>query len=1029
MSVEIVDVINESDQVIGQKSRLEVTSADKLRYVQIYLFDETGKIIDESPEFIKVFYNKDELVSKPGDKVSVKLFKFRKRTWASLTGKPIAVKIPLRELISYHLPGKMRIALYLLLKAYGKSGFKKISGFQAMFLYMKKSFNTIEESLIRGDYSHKLLEKEKNNALDLIVKCCADSSKSKFKRPKKKQAQNTNNKSIANEIIINDVEEEDGSGSEQFHDLSGIKIPPELAAIIGDSLKQTIGLISEDIGRVDINGLMRRRQQMQINSGEKLRKKIAEIPNNWYRNQTLFFNAALMDLLLQTAQNNLGIVVQKVMSKIKDTYHQNVLENLEKDHNRLQEFVTQINEDPFAEFKNSRTDWGYARDKVFYKEINDKLLVDIKETINLFPDSIEIMGEPRPGKGKRSLDLFEEKQYEKVESISISLNRLLNYLIQTHLSEPIRQQLNTVPEKFEKTISIADDVIRLISFSLNNPDRDFSTNGTSGGGQLIDEKSKGESKESQEEGDLKTSIIDFVNEGDARIKNEISRTKEQKRRTLNKISDALNKTIDSLEPDVIIASAGNLKDYIKKSKKRRSVSDWIKEVKPGLRKKTAKIWYRKSESLLAARKLSISSGRLSISAALWKGDEDEGELRLDEFLNIVEDVSPNHKVLDNLPFYYRQLFLGKQNVDRAFWTGRKQALADAKKAILRFRRGLTRDDMFSVGGLLILGEQNSGKTYLSQYISGRYFNKKKIIQINAPDSGSIDINVFGNAVKRAINTEEALTDGANLKSLKDVEKDSVFIFNDLELWWERSNEGAKVVEQIADIINKYGGKFFFIVNANIHSFRYINKIIPFSNSFQKMLDCEPFNAEELKDIILFRHKSTGIKYRLNKRREDDVSGWRQARLFSKHFNYSKGNVGVALNSWVNSIKIVSLSERSADLSVSKGTGIVHIIEPKTPNLNRLKYMSTDWMLILIQFILHKRITLSKLIRISAINSDKISNHIDSLVRARVIVLFTVGKNRLRNENLKESQEMEPVYELNPFLRPHIVNDMVERGVL
>lgn len=45
MSLEIVDVINENDQVIGQKSRLEVTSADKLRYVQVYLFDETGKMI------------------------------------------------------------------------------------------------------------------------------------------------------------------------------------------------------------------------------------------------------------------------------------------------------------------------------------------------------------------------------------------------------------------------------------------------------------------------------------------------------------------------------------------------------------------------------------------------------------------------------------------------------------------------------------------------------------------------------------------------------------------------------------------------------------------------------------------------------------------------------------------------------------------------------------------------------------------------------------------------------------------------
>jgi hypothetical protein len=337
--------------------------------------------------------------------------------------------------------------------------------------------------------------------------------------------------------------------------------------------------------------------------------------------------------------------------------------------------------------------------------------------------------------------------------------------------------------------------------------------------------------------------------------------------------------------------------------------------------------------------------------------------------------------------------------------------------------------MFSVGSLLILGEQNSGKTYLSQYIAGKYFNKRKIFQINPPNSGSIDISVFGETIKSAINTEEALKEGNKLKTLKDLEKDSVFIINDLELWWERCNDGAKVIEKISELINKYGCKFFFIVNTNIHSFRYMNKITPLSNSFQKILECDPFNAEELKDIILFRHKSTGIKYRLNNRREDDVSGWRQARLFSKHFNYSKGNVGVALNSWVNSIKIVSMSDKSEDLSISKGTGVVHIVEPKTPNLSRLKYMNPDWMIMVVQFILHKRLTLSKLVRITSMNAKQIESQLDNLIRADVIVIRTAGNPKLKDEKVEEEIKPESVYELNVFIRPFIVNDLVERGVL
>ena len=413
-----------------------------------WVFSETRKIIEESPEYIKVFYSQDELVSMPGDKVSVKIFKFRKRTWASLTGKPIAVKIPLRELIAYHLPGKLRLALYVLLKTYGKSGFKQISGLQAMFYYMKKSFVTIEESLIRGDFSHELLQKEKRNALNLIAIGQKESSNGRTNSADDELTSNSEDKSLPDEAAESALANEVSDHKEQYNDLDKIKLPIEESAIIGRSLKNTIGLISEDIGRADIIGLMRRRKQMQINSGEKLHKKIAEIPDNWYRNQTLFLSAALMDLLLQSAQNQLGIIVQKVMSKLRDTFNQNVLENLERDHNKLKEFAEKISVDPFAEFITGRTDWGYARDKVFYKELNDKLLADIKETINLFPDTIEIMGEPRPVKGKKSLDLFEEKQYEKVESISISLNRLLNYLIQTHLSEPIRSSRSILSPTF-----------------------------------------------------------------------------------------------------------------------------------------------------------------------------------------------------------------------------------------------------------------------------------------------------------------------------------------------------------------------------------------------------------------------------------------------------------------------------------------------------------------------------------------------------------------------------------------------------
>ena len=999
---------------------------DVLKEGHEWIFREVSKIIEDSPDFIKVYYNTKELVGAPGDKVAAKFFKFRKRTWASLTRRPITVKIPLKELLTFHLPGKLRIALYNLLKSYGKSGFRRISGYQAVFAYMKESFKEVEESLIRGDFSHELLEREKVKALDLIKRALMERSNGRPESSGREEPKIQDTAQLAN--AAEDSANEDGT---QPHDLFDAVIeydlPANLKTVVEDALTRTTVLVKADLNRPDINGLMSRRKQMQLNTGEKLRKKIAEVPDVWYRNQTLFFSGALLDLMLQTAQVQLSAVVQKVMSKVQDNFDNNVLDNLDREHKQLVEFSALIKDDPFVEFKSIRSDWGYARDKVFYKEINEKLLADVKETLSIFPETIEVMGESQPAMGKKGLDQFEGRQFEKADSLSISLNRLVNYLILTHLSEPVRLLLSGIPLKLEKTITVAEDVTRLISFSLNNPDRDFT-----GGGSVAREDTEtdqsGKPATPRKE-DLQKSIIDFVNEGDSRIQKELAKVREQKKAALIELPEALRKTVASLEPDQIISSAGNLKEYIRKTKKRRSLLDRFRSIKPGLRNKIAKIWYRRSESLLAARKLSLSSGKLSISAALWKADEEDGELRLDELLTIIEGVSPDLQVLDKLPFYYRQLFLGKQNVDRAFWTGRGMILLEARKAIHRFRQSLVRQDSLSMGGLLILGEQNAGKTYLSQYIAGKYFNKRKIYQVDPPDAGSTDINVFGKAIQKVINDREELASGGNTRTLKDVGKDSVFIFNDIELWWERSKDGLHVIEQMLKIVNEYGGRLFFIFNGNIHSFRYINRLTNFSDSFQKMLECEPFSAEELKDIILFRHKSTGIRYRLSNTREDDISGWRQARLFSRHFNFSKGNVGVSLNAWISNIHTVNLSDKAADLSVSKGTGLVQIIEPRQPNLDRLRFMNPDWLLIILQFVLHKRMTMEKLRRVSHLPLETVTGQVNLLRRAGVLVYSSSVRSKPQNNEGGSDAGEEVVYELNQFLRPHLVNNLVERGVL
>ena len=725
--------------------------------------------------------------------------------------------------------------------------------------------------------------------------------------------------------------------------------------------------------------LMNRRRQIPKPAG-KLKKRTDEIPGLWYKNQTLFFNAALMDLLLLSVQNRLGTIIQKVVSEIDQTVENKVLSNLKKQNEHLTAFAEELRTDPSVDFKPVQANWENAKDALYYKEIIDKATGDIKDAVGMFPETIEIMGEARPKTGKKSLVNFENKQFDKIDIVSISLNRLVNYLIQANLVEPLRQQLNEVPRKLRKTINIAEDVVWLISFSLNNPEPDLSGLSQTGSGAQRNNHND---------------VIEFINEGNVRIKDELAKTKELKKRVFSSVNDCLNITVETLQPDRIILSAGNLKHYIKKSKPRvfGTITERVKMLKTHIRRRFMKIWYRRSEGVLAARKLSPIYRGASWSRAL--GSRDNGT-QIDELLNILDAVSPNPQVLESLPFYYKQLFLGKQKVDKAFWRGRKKALADAERTVKRFKNGLS-------GGLLITGEQNSGKTYLSQYIANKFFDKQRVYQINPPESGSTEVSVFKEALQREW--------GGNA-----IPQNSVIIINDLELWWERSENGFDIVNTITDMLSDDNKTWFLIINVNIHSFRFMNKMKSIDGYFLNIIECEPFNAEELRDIILFRHRSTALKFELNGSNEDDLSAWGQARLFSRYLDYSRGNVGVALQAWISNV------EGFED-------GKLIIKKPRPHYAPELKYLNPDWMLLIVQFVLHRRLTIERLNRITKVNTTDLQKQVNTLIRAGILTARPSPPPPEADPSLAEGGAAAVVYELNPFMRPHLVNELVDKGVL
>ncbi|MCB0288585.1 MAG: hypothetical protein KDE57_18165, partial [Calditrichaeota bacterium] len=157
------------------------------------------------------------------------------------------------------------------------------------------------------------------------------------------------------------------------------------------------------------------------------------------------------------------------------------------------------------------------------------------------------------------------------------------------------------------------------------------------------------------------------------------------------IDQQRNATFEKLNPYIAVRDAGKIGQYIRAEESRKvlsGVDEGKQRVKNIINNMLVRLLYRRSEGVLLARKL-------------WETGEQYSAAPVERLLSLVESVSPQPEILENLPLFYRQLFLAKQAIGNEFWVGRQKALAQASQILKRYQAGYS-------GAMLVLGERNSG---------------------------------------------------------------------------------------------------------------------------------------------------------------------------------------------------------------------------------------------------------------------------------------------------------------------------------
>jgi len=532
-----------------------------------------------------------------------------------------------------------------------------------------------------------------------------------------------------------------------------------------------------------------------------------------------------------------------------------------------------------------------------------------------------VAGEP----GSQSPNQYEEKEVEPA--------RIAAYYLETRINEPLTARIVAIEDELRQSIVDMREANSLLWFRLENWQKDT---------DIV-----------HSEWEMKNFLEKLTAQLEGWHKLALQRSEELQQEVLSVTSTA----VSPLYSHVIIQSEEKILSLMRAQKGRRF------GVK--LNKRFSK-WKSKVNMLIVNLLYSSSDGLLLARKYLRK--EEQATTGIQQIMDVVDKQRPNRKTITRIPAFYRTLFSSKSLINEDFLVPMAEEMTVFQNALKRHREGLG-------GALMVTGVYGSGKSTLIRFATKRYFKKDRIFTIT-PTIGDVTLENWRGAL------QQSLGGGINNDDIFEVLPiDSVVIIDDLELWWERLNEGYQIIDEIFRLVSKFGGKVMFVLGCNQFAFKQMGSTIPFHNHLIARIECKPFDTKKIQQLIMLRHKSSGFSFNYKNASEQGLLPIRMASLFHSLFRYSQGIPRVAMSLWLNSI------QRNQQQTL-------YLTKPELPDTEIFRQLDKDWLIIISLFAQHKLMSIGKLSRVMRQEEKVTEDWILLLQNAGLLVAAEHGRYRL-----------------------------------
>lgn len=719
------------------------------------------------------------------------------------------------------------------------------------------------------------------------------------------------------------------------------KILKKLSAFTQNRTTELVKKITEDMEHLNINAQVKRNRnkRKQIKT---LRQDLEETGRNYARFHHLLLNALLTDIYMLEFEYKLNQIFKTGLKDINDFYLHSGLSEAQTIRETLHAYREKLNESetipdfPTFSFESMRSENELFED---FKNIFELKFQKFKNQVPDMPPELELLSPD-------ALNNLSESDFSQPDTLVFSPKKLSDFIIQNEIFAPLMRLSDTVPQKITALTSEMQNIMRLFQFSFFDSE-----------GKPIKQGEK-----------QKKELLEFLDKQYAKSDESLNGFETEIKETKRKVRELINNLSGKLNSHILLKYADGSLRLIKRTPNESKIRRLYKKLVTNASDQLNRLWYRHSEAVLLKEKIDGGS---------------QSGTHLSHIHYIREQLSPSNKLMQKLPFYYRRLFSQNAHFNSEFWYERPQENQLFAQAAERFKSGYG-------GGILITGERFSGKSFFLNEMIKQHLPNFRRISIQSEEL----LGLHESALLKVI-AHKAKLPAHKPEAMKELPRNTLIVLDDFEKMWLKHPEGFEIVKLVKKLITQHGNRLLFVIALNTHSYKILNRAEGLSDYFLEKIELSAFNAEQLQKVILFRHRAGGLRIGYNGKINNNINRRETAKLFAKHFNFSRGNIGISLYNWT--ANITDFKDET-----------VFIRKPKSIDYSPLKFKDFDLNIILLQLVLHKDLSKKDLLKLTFLNKKALSDKLSTLTRAGII-----------NKNNKQK------IHINPYMYPlvkHLLED-------